>query len=224
MNKVPKQYVVFLGVPGAGKGTQVKRLEAASGLPQVSTGDLFRKHLREETGLGLWAQSFMNKGELVPDDVTIQMANERLAEEDCRKGALLDGYPRNLLQGDALTDLAAKEGAGNSAVFLELADETCHARITGRRQCKECGEVYHLSLNPPRKIGLCNVCEGSLYQRQDDTEEALSTRILAYYKETAPLIGYYHARNALTVLPADGTPDETELLIREAMATRLDWR
>ena len=219
--EIPRQFVVFLGVPGAGKGTQVKRLEAASGLPQVSTGDLFRKHLREQTELGVWAQSFMNKGELVPDDVTIQMANERLAESDCARGALLDGYPRNLMQGDALTVLASDEGASTCAVFLDLADETCRARITGRRQCRECGEVYHLSFNPPRQGSICDACQGELYQRQDDTEQALATRILAYYKETAPLIGYFHARDTLIELPADGSPEETEDLIRVALALRL---
>ena len=217
----PRQFVVFLGVPGAGKGTQVKRLQAAYQLPQVSTGDLFRKHLREKTELGIWAQSFMNKGELVPDDVTIQMANERLTEPDCIRGALLDGYPRNLVQGDALRCLATQEEARICSVLLELADETCRARITGRRQCKECGEVYHRNLHPPRQDGICNVCQGTLYQRQDDTEEALATRILAYYKETAPLIGYFHALDALITLPADGTPDATEALIREALALRL---
>ncbi len=218
----PRQFVVFLGVPGAGKGTQVKRLQAACRLPQVSTGDLFRRHLREETELGVWAQSFMNKGELVPDDVTIRMANARLAEPDCTCGALLDGYPRNLVQGDALQSLAISEGARTCAVFLDLADEICRDRITGRRQCKECGEVYHQSLNPPRREGICNVCQGTLYQRQDDTEEALATRILAYYKETAPLIGYFHALNALIALPADGTPEDTEALVRAALASRLE--
>ena len=215
-----RQFVVFLGVPGAGKGTQVKRLQAACQLPQISTGDLFRKHLREETELGLWAQSFMNKGELVPDDVTIRMAHERLAEPDCVRGALLDGYPRNLVQGDALQGLATREGARICAVFLDLADEICRDRIAGRRQCKECGEVYHQTLNPPRQNGVCNVCQGQLYQRQDDTEEALATRLLAYYKETSPLIGYFYALDALITLPADGTPDVTATLIREALASR----
>ncbi len=216
-----RQFVVFLGVPGAGKGTQVKRLEAACQLPQVSTGDLFRRHLREKTELGLWAQSFMNQGALVPDDVTIQMAHARMAEPDCVRGALLDGYPRNLVQGDALQALATREAASISAVFLDLADEICRERITGRRQCKECGEVYHRSLYPPQQAGVCNVCQGGLYQRPDDTDTALATRILAYYKETAPLIGYFHALDALITLPADGTPDETAARVREALAPRL---
>ena len=219
--RLTRQFVVFLGVPGAGKGTQVKRLEATSRLPQVSTGDLFRKHLREQTELGVWAQSFMNKGELVPDDVTIQMAHERLSELDCLRGALLDGYPRNLFQADALAALASGGHADICAVFLDLADEICRDRITGRRQCKECGEVYHESFNPPFRAGVCNICQGELYQRQDDTEEALATRILAYYKETSPLIGYFHAQESLFTLPADGTPDETEVLIREVLSSRI---
>jgi len=212
---------VFLGVPGAGKGTQVKRLQAVCRLPQVSTGDLFRRHLREKTELGIWAQSFMHKGELVPDDVTIRMAHARLAESDCVRGALLDGYPRNLVQGDALQDLAAREEARIFAVFLDLADEICRDRITGRRQCKECGTLYHQVQNPPRQAGICDVCRGELYQRQDDTEAALATRMLAYYKETAPLIGYFHALDALITLPANGTPDETAALVHAAVTPRL---
>lgn len=212
-----RRFLVFLGVPGAGKGTQVKRLESASGLPQISTGDLFRKHLREQTELGIWAQSFMNRGELVPDDVTIRMASERLRDADCRAGALLDGFPRNLVQADAFMELAAKETAAVAAVFLDLSDESCRLRITGRRQCKDCGAVFHLTFSPPARAGVCDGCGGQLYQRQDDTEGALATRVMAYYKETAPLIGFFHASGGLRTVSADGSPEETEELIRAAL-------
>ena len=217
-------YLVFLGMPGAGKGTQVQRLADASGLPHVSTGDLFRRHLRERTDLGLLAQSYMNQGALVPDDVTIRMAQARLDAPDSARGALLDGFPRNLAQADALAEIAAARRGAVTAVCLELDDAVCRERITGRRQCRACNAIYHVRFNPPRGAGVCDQCAGALYQREDDTEAALSVRILAYYKETAPLIGYFHAQRALLAVSADGAPDAVAARLQEACAAQLALR
>lgn len=207
MSRPVPQFVIFLGVPGAGKGTQVKRLAATTGLPHVSTGDLFRTHLRQQTELGQLAQSYMNRGALVPDDVTVNMARERLAAADCAAGALLDGFPRNLAQASAMDQLAYAGRARCWAVFLDLDDNVCVTRITGRRQCRECGAIYHIAYQPPALPDRCDACGGTLYQREDDTAETVQQRILAYYKETAPLLGYYYARDALHTLDAEGAPD-----------------
>ncbi len=209
------QFVIFLGVPGAGKGTQVQRLAHTTGLPHVSTGNLFRDHLRRQTELGKLAQTYMNEGALVPDAVTVDMARDRLAAEDCIAGALLDGFPRNLAQASAMSQISLEIRARCSAVLLDLDDSECLRRITGRRQCQECGAVFHVLYQPPRVPDQCDRCPGALYQREDDTTETVQKRILAYYKETAPLLGFYYAQNSLHTINAEGTPDTVATRLQE---------
>lgn len=214
-------YVIFLGVPGAGKGTQVARLVAVTGLPHVSTGNLFRMHLRQKTELGLLAEAIMNRGDLVPDQVTVDMVEDRLGQADCRRGALLDGFPRNPAQARSMTELAARVDAAVRAVFLDLDDAACRERITGRRQCRDCGAVFHIRYSPPRTTGKCDRCEGDLYQRDDDTEATVHRRIEAYRSETEPLVDLYDGQGILMRLSALGTPDAVEHRIRQALPAAL---
>ncbi len=191
-------YLILIGPPGAGKGTQAVRLEQALGLKQVSSGDLFRENLKNETELGLLAKGYMEQGELVPDDVTIGMVRERISRADCAKGVILDGFPRTLEQAKALDEMLANQGNRISLVpILDVADEELMDRLTGRRVCRNCGATYHLRFNPSRQAGVCDVCGGELYQRADDLPETVRNRLYVYYKQTSPLIGYYFARDLL---------------------------
>lgn len=192
-----RKYVVLLGAPGAGKGTQAKMLEQATGLPQISTGDLFRYNLRNETELGKLARTYMDVGVLVPDAVTIRMVEDRLAQPDAAKGAIMDGFPRNLSQASAFDALVAPYGGVAVAPLITVKDEETMARITGRRTCRTCGAVYHMLYNPPQQPGVCDRDGGDLYQRPDDTEETVRNRLYVYYKETSPLIGYFYAKGLL---------------------------
>jgi adenylate kinase len=191
-------YIVFLGPPGAGKGTQAVTLAEKLGIAHVSSGDLFRYNLREGTELGKLAKSYMDKGELVPDEVTISMVMDRLAAPDCALGAILDGFPRTLPQARALDDKLAEQGQQVSvAPLVQVGDEQVMERLTGRRVCRDCGAVYHLVFNPPAKENVCATCGGELYQRDDDRPETVRFRLYTYYKETGPLIGYYYALGSL---------------------------
>ena len=215
-----RTYIVLLGVPGAGKGTQAKLLEQSLGLPQISTGDIFRYNLKHETELGRLARSYMDRGDLVPDAVTIRMVEERLQQPDCARGAILDGFPRNLAQAEALDRMTAPYGGVKVAPLIHVDDEETLRRITGRRTCRTCGAVYHILYNPPKVAGVCDVDGGELYQREDDTEETVRNRLYVYYKQTAPLIGYYFAKGLLRKI--DGTRPIEEVhaallaVIREA--------
>lgn len=192
-----RTYLVLLGVPGAGKGTQARLLEATLHLPQVSTGDIFRDNLKNETELGVLARSFMDKGRLVPDDVTIRMVEERLRRPDCAQGAIMDGFPRTLQQAAVFDSLTAPYGGVKFVPLITLSDEEAVVRISGRRSCRTCGAVYHLTCNPPKAEGVCDVDGGELYQRDDDREDVVRNRLFVYYKQTAPLIGYYFAHGVL---------------------------
>lgn len=201
---MPKRiYLVLLGVPGAGKGTQARLLEESLKLPQVSTGDIFRYNLKNQTDLGLLAKSYMDRGDLVPDEVTIKMVEDRLLQADCANGALLDGFPRNLVQASALDVVVAPYGGIALVPLMSLTDDEAIRRITGRRVCRTCGAVYHVDYNPPKKAGMCDIDGGELYQRDDDKLETVRNRLFVYYKQTAPLIGYYYAQKLLVEL--DGT-------------------
>jgi adenylate kinase len=184
-------------VPGAGKGTQAKLLEQATGLPQISTGDIFRYNLKNQTELGKLAKGYMDLGSLVPDDVTIRMVEERLKQPDCAKGAIMDGFPRNLVQAAAFDAMVAPYGGIAVAPFINVEDDEMIKRITGRRSCRSCGAVYHLVYNPPKVDGVCDKDGGELYQRDDDKEETVRNRLFVYYKETAPLLGYFFAKGLL---------------------------
>jgi adenylate kinase len=192
--------LVLLGVPGAGKGTQARLLGEALNLPQISTGDIFRYNLKNQTELGLLAKSYMDKGALVPDEVTIRMVEDRLAQPDCARGAIMDGFPRNLAQVTAFDALTAPYGGVRLVPLINLEDEEAIRRITGRRVCRTCGAVYHIEFNPPKVEGKCDLDGGELYQRDDDKLETVRNRLYVYYKQTAPLIGYYFAKSLLVEL------------------------
>ncbi|MCB0201369.1 MAG: adenylate kinase, partial [Anaerolineae bacterium] len=203
-----------LGVPGAGKGTQARLLEEKLGIPQISTGDIFRYNLKNETELGLLAKSYMDKGELVPDEVTIRMVADRLSQEDCAEGAIMDGFPRNLMQAAAFDEMTAPYGGVTLAPLITISDEEAMRRITGRRVCRTCGATYHVDFNPPQQEGVCDVDGGELYQRDDDKPETVRNRLYVYYKQTSPLVGYFFAKDLLAEL--DGS-----LPIEEVQATLL---
>lgn len=196
-------FIVMLGPPGAGKGTQAKKLAQAFNLVHISTGDLFRENLKNETALGQLAQSFMNKGELVPDDVTIQMVEERLSRPDCEKGAVLDGFPRTPAQADALEALLQKYGAGVKVVpYIKVADDVLVERLSGRWM-STAGRVYHALYNPPKVKWIDDLDGSQLYQREDDKPETVRHRIDVYKAQTAPLIDYYSQKGLLVEI--DGT-------------------
>jgi len=191
-------YIVLLGAPGAGKGTQAERLEKDIALPHVATGDLFRAALKQQTELGKLAQSYMDRGVLVPDDVTIAMVRERLSQPDAARGVILDGFPRTVEQALALDAMLAERGAAVTiAPYIKVSTETLLARLAGRWVCRGCGAVYHLLYSPPAREGVCDSCGGELYQRSDDTPETHLKRIQVYLQETAPLIEFYRERGLL---------------------------
>jgi adenylate kinase len=196
-------YIVMLGPPGAGKGTQAKQLAQALDLVHVSTGDLFRENLKNETELGQLAQSYMNKGELVPDDVTIRMVEERLSRPDCDQGAVLDGFPRTPAQADALEALLAKFDAGVKVVpYIKVPDEVLIERLSGRWMSTS-GRVYHALYNPPMVKWIDDLDGSKLYQREDDKPDTVRHRIEVYREQTAPLIEYYRQKGLLVEI--DGT-------------------
>lgn len=203
MGELKRTYLVLLGVPGAGKGTQARLLEELLRLPQISTGDIFRYNLKNQTELGKLAKSFMDRGALVPDEVTIKMVEDRLQQSDCARGALMDGFPRNLVQAKAFDEMTAATGGVSLVPLINVDDEEALRRITGRRVCRVCGTAYHVEFNPPKLDGKCDLEGGELYQRDDDKPETVRNRLYVYYKQTSPLIGYYFAKSLLAEL--DGT-------------------
>jgi adenylate kinase len=195
-----------MGLPGAGKGTQAERIVEQYGIPHISTGDMFRAAMKEGTELGLQAKSFMDKGELVPDEVTIGIVRERLSKDDCQKGFLLDGFPRTVPQADALENLLVDLNKKIDFVINITVDkDLLMARLTGRRICKECGSTYHLVFNPPKEEGVCDRCGGELYQRADDNEETVHNRLEVNIKQQEPLLNFYEAKGYLRTI--DGQQD-----------------
>lgn len=210
--------IVLLGPPGSGKGTQAKRLVEELGIPHVSSGDLFRHHLSEGTELGKRAKSYMEKGELVPDDVTVDMVIDRISRRDCEEGVILDGFPRTLTQAEALDEELEERGQSITiAPLIQVSDEEVMRRLTARRVCEDCGAVYNLIFNPPEEEGVCDVCGGDLYQREDDNPETVRHRLYTYYKETSPLIGYYFARDLLVRTDGEQTVEEVHQDLQEAI-------
>lgn len=192
--------IVLLGGPGSGKGTQAKKLTEKLGVPQISTGDIFRAALKEGTPMGLKAKTFMDKGELVPDDVVIGVVEERLAKPDLDKGFMLDGFPRTLGQAEALDKIMVTLNKGiDHAILVDVPDEELVARLAGRRTCKNsaCGKMYHVMFNPPKAEGKCDACGSELYQRDDDNETTIRERLAVYNSATAPLIDYYAGKGLL---------------------------
>ncbi|MGB9593072.1 MAG: adenylate kinase [Anaerolineae bacterium] len=191
-------YYILLGAPGAGKGTQAAMLILALGIPHVASGDLFREHLSKGTELGLLAKQYMDEGKLVPDDVTVRMVLERLAQPDCAKGAILDGFPRTIAQAQALERALAANGQRiKAALYIKVSTDELLRRLGGRYTCKNCGAVYHIIFDPPKQPGVCDKCGGPLYQRPDDTPETAKKRLDVYFQQTAPLIEYYRQQGLL---------------------------
>jgi adenylate kinase len=199
-------YLVLLGPPGAGKGTQAERLEKELHLPHVASGDLFRENLKNETELGLLAKGYMDKGNLVPDDVTIAMVQKRLQRPDCDQGAILDGFPRTQAQAQSLDRLLADMGRRlDSVLYIAVPDEELVSRLSGRWICRQCQTPYHTIFSPPAKEGVCDGCGGELYQRDDDKPETVRERLKVYHQQTSPLIDYY--RQAGLLVETDGAGD-----------------
>ena len=200
--------VILLGAPGAGKGTQAVRLAQARSLPHVSTGDLLRDHRARGTALGQQAQGYMDRGELVPDALVLDMLAQRVAAPDCREGYVLDGFPRTDVQALAL-EQRLESGDQVRAVNLEVSDESIVARAAGRLSCKNqgCGRVYHATSAPPRQAGVCDACGGELYQRADDAAPVVRERLRVYRQKTAPLVDHYSRRGLLTTIDGEQPPD-----------------
>jgi len=189
-------YLLLMGPPGAGKGTQAAKLVERYDIPHVSTGDIFRGALQERTPLGLEARRYMDVGALVPDQVTVGITRERLAKSDCIGGFILDGFPRTLQQAHALDQMLAKMGIRlNRVVNIVVSDQELIPRLTGRRICQSCGATYHMEFRPPAQLGICDRCGGELYQRADDHEETVRERLEVYRLQTQPLIQYYQERD-----------------------------
>lgn len=200
--------LLIMGPPGAGKGTQAKNIVEKYGIPHISTGDMFRAAIKDQTKLGQEAKSYMDKGQLVPDEVTIGIVRERLAKDDCKKGFLLDGFPRTVAQAVALDNiLADKELHINSVINIEVDNDILVERLVSRRICKQCGDTYHLIFKPSKLEGVCDSCGGELYQRNDDTEETVKSRLAVYVNQTKPLLSYYEAKGNLYNLNGDKSID-----------------
>jgi len=208
---------ILLGPPGAGKGTQAKMLTERYGVPQVSTGDILRAAVAAGTPLGKEAKTYMDRGALVPDEVVIGIVRDRLGEPDCRKGYLLDGFPRTVAQAEALTRMLKELGAPLSRVVsLEVGEEELVRRLSGRRTCQACGEPFHVESHRPRVEGTCDKCGGRLIQREDDKEETIRRRLQVYRKQTEPLIGYYQNQGLLKSV--NGLGEAGEVLARVSRA------
>jgi adenylate kinase len=190
--------LVLMGLPGAGKGTQAEKIVEKYGIPHISTGDMFRAAIKDGTELGFKAKSFMDKGDLVPDEVTIGIVRERLSKDDCNKGFLLDGFPRTVAQAEALENILSDLNKKIDFVInIDVDQEILMERLTGRRICKSCGATYHLVFNPPAKQDVCDKCGGDLYQRADDNEETVGNRLEVNLKQTKPLLDFYETKGYL---------------------------
>lgn len=203
--------LILMGPPGAGKGTQAEKLVELYQIPHISTGDMFRKAQKDGTALGLKAKSYMDQGQLVPDEVTVGIVKERLAEDDCKDGFLLDGFPRTVQQADALDGILNELGMELDRVVNIEVDKTFLVdRLTGRRVCRACGATFHITNKAPKVEGVCDKCGGELYQRNDDKVETVSNRLDVYAAQTAPLIEYYQSKGIMSSI--DGSKSMEEVL------------
>jgi len=203
--------IVLLGGPGSGKGTQAKKLVEKLSIPQISTGDIFRAALKEGTPMGLKAKTYMDKGELVPDEVVIGVVEERLGKPDLDKGYMLDGFPRTLAQAEALDKILSNQSKNiDHAVLVDVPDEELVGRLSGRRTCRNsaCGAMFHVMFNPPKKEGVCDACGSELYQRDDDQEATIRERLGVYNRQTSPLIDFYDKKGLLRRVKGVGPIDQ----------------
>ncbi len=211
--------IILLGAPGSGKGTQAQHLCAELNLVHVASGDLFRENLKHETELGKLAKTYMDRGALVPDDVTVAMVRERLSRPDTAGGFVLDGFPRTLPQAEALTEML--EGLGrrlNGVLYIKVGDEEIVKRLSGRWICRNCQTPFHTLYNPPRQPGVCDVCGGELYQRDDDNPATVRNRLETFHRQTAPLIDYYEDQGLLVEVEGEG--DVADVTARALAAAR----
>lgn len=198
--------LILLGPPGAGKGTQAANIIETFSIPHISTGDIFRKNIKEGTELGKKAKEYMDRGELVPDTLVVEIVEDRLKAEDCKSGFLLDGFPRTVFQAEALDQVLENMGAGlDYVVNVVVNPELLVERAVGRRICRDCGSTYHIKYNPPKEDSVCDKCSGELYQRSDDNADTVTNRIRVYMDETSPLIEYYRVKGNL--INVDGQQD-----------------
>ena len=210
--------IVLLGPPGAGKGTQAAKLVNQYNIPHISTGDIFRKNLKERTSLGLKAKEYMDKGLLVPDDLVVDIVKERLLEEDCKSGFLLDGFPRTVEQAKALEREMERLGIGlNGVINIDIEDEILIDRLTSRLVCKKCGATYNEKFNKPKTRNICDLCGGELYTRDDDKEDTVKNRLEVYKKQTKPLIEYYETKGILATVNGILDPKEVFAEICKAL-------
>ena len=206
--------LILLGPPGCGKGTQAKMLIDAYHIPQISTGDILREAVKRGSPLGLEAKSHMDQGSLVPDSLVIKIIEERLREADCKRGFILDGFPRTTAQAEALEATLSNLGLRLEHVFsIEVGDEELIKRLTGRRICRQCGESYHIIFNPSKLEGVCDSCQGELYQRDDDMEKTIRNRLRVYHTQTAPLITFYRGKDILRAIDGIGSIEEIQARI-----------
>jgi Adenylate kinase (EC 2.7.4.3) len=212
--------IILMGPPGAGKGTQAKKIAEKYHIPHISTGDMFRRAIAEGTEMGRKAKSFLDQGKLVPDEVTSGIVRERLAEDDCQNGFLLDGYPRNLTQVKHLETILDELGKElDCCIHIDVDHSLLMKRITGRRICRDCGATYHLEFNPPKEDGVCDLCGGKLYQRSDDKEEKVQTRLEVYRDQTAPLLEYYRKQGILQNINGEQAIDQVFADIDRLLST-----
>lgn len=198
--------IIMLGAPGAGKGTQAQMIAEQYHIPHISTGDIFRANIKNGTELGKKAKEFMDKGQLVPDELTVQLLLDRVAQDDCKDGYVLDGFPRTIPQADVLDQELTKLGDKvDYAINVDVPDENIIHRMSGRRACLKCGATYHIEHIPPKKEGICDKCGSELVQREDDKPETVKNRLSVYHEQTQPLIEYYTRKNILKTV--DGTRD-----------------
>lgn len=213
--------VIFLGPPGSGKGTQAKMVAERLGIPQISTGDMLRSAVREGTPMGLKAKAMMDAGALVADEVVVGIVQERLAKEDCNTGFILDGFPRTVPQADALQGCLQALGKElDTVISLEVDNDAVVERITGRRTCRECGKMFHVRFDPPKKENVCDVCGGELYLRDDDQEATIRKRLEVYAEQTAPLIEYYQKAGLVQAIDGMQGISEVQGQILGAMGSK----
>lgn len=207
-----KMNIILLGSPGVGKGTYAKRISKIYGIPQISTGDMFREAIKNKTKIGLLAKTYIDKGNLVPDDVTIKIVEQRLKKDDCKNGFMLDGFQRTIAQADALSGISKIDKVLN----FFASDGIIINRLSGRRVCSECGAIFHVKNIPPKAEGICDLCQGKLIQREDDRPESVKKRLDVYNKQTAPLIAYYRGKGILANIDANRPIEQVDEIIADA--------